>query len=125
MTDFGRFGERIAQERREKAARDRRDIGQKEVATAIGASASAVSRWENGEGLPDDEDKFLRLAEFFGVRPGWLRYGEGERAAPSPPAEIHVEAGEESDDQPTPEREPAQKGVTAARVAGVRGRRGR
>ena len=69
-------GSRIAQERRLKAARDRRDIDQKAVAAAVGVSPAAVSRWENGETIPRD-DVLVRLAEYFGVTASWLRYGEG------------------------------------------------
>ncbi len=71
------FGDRLAQQRREKAARDQRDIGQKEVAEAVGASEPSVSRWEAGIGVPRDAT-IQRLADYFGVTPGWLRYGDGE-----------------------------------------------
>lgn len=71
-------GDRIAQERRLKAARDKRDIDQKEVAKAIGVTPGAVSRWENELAVPKD-DVIAKLAAYFGVRAGWLRYGEGER----------------------------------------------
>jgi transcriptional regulator with XRE-family HTH domain len=72
------FGERLAQERREKAARDRRDISQKDVALAIGSSEPSVSRWESGLGVPHDPT-LQKLADYFGVTLGWLRYGQEPR----------------------------------------------
>lgn len=72
------FGERLAQERREKAARDRRDITQRDVAKKVGLTGAAISKYESGETIPND-DILKRLADFYGVRPGWLRYGEGDK----------------------------------------------
>lgn len=77
------FGERLAQERREKAARERRDIGQKDVAEAVGSSGPSVSRWEAGLGVPSDR-MIGELARYFGVTPAWLRYGQEPRHAPAP-----------------------------------------
>jgi transcriptional regulator with XRE-family HTH domain len=78
MTVMQGFGERLAQERREKAARERRDIGQKDVAEAIGSSGPSVSRWESGVGMPS-EAMIVKLATYFGVKPAWLRYGQEPR----------------------------------------------
>lgn len=78
MTGVEGFGRRLAQERRAKAARDERDIDQKDVAEAIGTSSVNVSRWESGQVVPGD-DNIQKLAEYFGVTPGWLRYGVGDR----------------------------------------------
>lgn len=75
------FGERLAQERREKAARERRDIGQKDVAAAIGSSGPSVSRWESGLGVPSDR-MLEKLSRYFGVTMGYLRYGQGPREYP-------------------------------------------
>lgn len=72
------FGDRLAQERREKAARERRDIAQRDVARAVGVSAASLSRYEAGDTLPDDE-VIERLAAYYGVSRSWLRYGEGSR----------------------------------------------
>lgn len=74
------LGERLAQLRREKAWREHRDIKQTEIAKAIGIGAkkqSYVSKWENGT-MPED-DVLEKLAAFYGVTPGWLRYGTGEQ----------------------------------------------
>lgn len=76
------FGKRVAQERREKAARDCRDIGQNEVAKAIGAAGPTVSRWEGGLTMPGDRT-IEKLAAYFGVTPAWLRYGQEPREAPA------------------------------------------
>lgn len=89
------FGERLAQERREKAARERRDISQKDVAEAVGSSAPSVSRWENG-GQPPGDAILERLARYFGVTMGWLRYGQEPRTyepAAVPPVLPSIAAG--------------------------------
>lgn len=75
------FGARLAQERREKAARDRRDLTQADIAKAIGSSGPSVSRWEAGLGVPSDR-MVEALARYFGVTPAWLRYGQEPREAP-------------------------------------------
>lgn len=77
------MGERIAQERREMSARLRRDVTRAEVAQAIGVDGGTVTKWENGEVAPRD-DALIRLASFFGVTRGWLRWGELPREAPQP-----------------------------------------
>jgi transcriptional regulator with XRE-family HTH domain len=48
-------------------------------------SASAISRWETGENLPRDLLTVRQLAEFYGVDPGWLAFGEELSGAPAPP----------------------------------------
>ena len=80
MTHQG-FGDRLAQERREKAARERRDVMQRDVATAVGTTPATVSRWEQGLAKPGDH-MMEKLAAYFGVTPGWLRYGQEPREAP-------------------------------------------
>lgn len=72
------LGFRLAQERREKSARDRRDIGQSEIAAAAGVTQGTYSRYEADETKPDD-DTLGRLAVYFNVSRAWLRYGEGEK----------------------------------------------
>lgn len=74
------FGDRLAQARREKAAAEHRDISQKDVAAAIQSSGPSVSRWESGVGVPSDR-MLERLARFFAVTPGWLRYGQEPKHA--------------------------------------------
>lgn len=83
MVPFKDFGERVAQERREKAARDRRDIGQKDVAEAVRTTPATVSRWEAGLNMPDDA-VLSKLASYFGVTPAWLRYGVPETKTGAP-----------------------------------------
>lgn len=81
----GTLGRRLAQLRREKSYREERDIDQAEIAKAIGIGArrqSYVSRWEN-DVIPKDEI-IVKLAAFYGVNPGWLRYGTGEQYADQP-----------------------------------------
>jgi transcriptional regulator with XRE-family HTH domain len=79
------FGERLAQERREKAAREHRDITQRDVARAVGLTSAAISNYEKGGTIPND-DILAKLAAFYGVRPSWLRYGEGEKLDVKAPA---------------------------------------
>lgn len=74
-------GARIAQERRLKAAREARDIDQRDIAKAIGVTPGAVSRWESGVTVPKDA-AILALAKYFGVTPAWLHYGQEPREAP-------------------------------------------
>lgn len=75
------FGERLAQERREKAARERRDITQRDVAVAVNETPTNYSRWEAGINMPKDA-AIAKLAIYFGVTPAWLRYGQEPREAP-------------------------------------------
>lgn len=78
MTELERLGARLAQLRREKAARDRTDIDAKVVAKAVKTSAASYSRYEAGLVMPR-EDVFGRLCAYYGVTRSWLRYEEGER----------------------------------------------
>ena len=84
MTPAQAFGERLAQERREKAARERRDITQRTVAQAVGLTSAAISKYEAGDTIPSD-DILGKIAAFYGVRPSWLRYGEGPKYVGKPP----------------------------------------
>jgi len=74
-------GERIAQERRLKAVREKRDIDQLVVAEAVGVTGPTISRWESGDVIPRD-GVLVELARYFGVTPAWLRYGQEPREAP-------------------------------------------
>lgn len=91
MTLAQAFGERLAQERREKAARERKDITQRTVAQAVGLTSAAISKYEAGETIPND-NILAKLAAFYEVRPSWLRYGEGDKS-PEPTAVLDVVAG--------------------------------
>ena len=86
MATDRQFGERVAQERRRKAAADRRDILKRDVARAVDVSESTVGRWEKGT-LPDDPAVLERLAAYFGVTVPWLRYGAAPRELPMEPIE--------------------------------------
>jgi DNA-binding XRE family transcriptional regulator len=68
------LGKRISQARREKALYEGRDIDQIEIADAVGVTGAAVSRWESDQKSPRDEH-LIRLADYLGVTPAWLRYG--------------------------------------------------
>lgn len=68
------LGRRLAQARREKAAREHRDIQQADLAAAAGASKASVSRWENDHDRPR-EAALAKLAKYLGVTPAYLRYG--------------------------------------------------
>jgi transcriptional regulator with XRE-family HTH domain len=81
------LGFRLAQERREKAAREERDIEQNEIAKAAGVTQGSYSRYEADATKPDDET-MKKLAAYFGVDPGWLRFGTGQKH-PSP-AEVRI-----------------------------------
>ena len=81
MTKGQSVGDRIAQARREKGVREHRDVRAVDVARALGVSGPTVSDWESGKIKPRD-DTMLALAEFLGVTPGYLRFGEGAHVAP-------------------------------------------
>lgn len=72
------LGSRLAQERREKAVRDREDIDRSVVAKAIGVSPSTYSRYEADLTKPPDDVLGL-LARYYGTTRAYLRFGEGER----------------------------------------------
>lgn len=74
MTKRQSLGQNIAQARRHKAVRDRRDVSQTDVAKAIGVSGAAVSQWESDVRVPKESD-VEKLATYFGVTPAVLRYG--------------------------------------------------
>lgn len=72
------LGFRLAQERRIKSVAEERDIGHQEIADAAGVSQPTYSRYEADATKPDDET-MVKLARFFGVDPGWLRFGTGQK----------------------------------------------
>lgn len=76
------LGNRLARERRRKAHDEDADLDGKDIAKAVGVSASTYSRYEADLTKPDD-DTMAKLANYFGVTRGWLRFGEGERLPPS------------------------------------------
>ena len=76
------IGERI------QALRKARGLSQEELATQIGVSRQAVSKWEAGQSQPD-LDKVLALSDFFGVTTDYLLRSQpqSEPAVPSPRSE--------------------------------------
>ena len=64
--------------------RGRYGLSQAQLARSLGVTRQAVSRWENGAGLPDSQ-ALLRLAEEFDVEPEWL-LDESRSGEPSPRA---------------------------------------
>lgn len=78
------LGERIAQARREKAARDRQDVRPVDLARALGVSQATVSDWEAGKITPR-EDALGKLAAYLGVSPAYLRYGVPVQPGPTNP----------------------------------------
>lgn len=115
------FGSRLAQERREKAAREQRDIAQKDVAEAVGSSGPSVSRWEAGVGGPPSDSMIERLAAYFGVTPSWLRYGQEPRQ-PDVPTGV-IERDYEGAEPGTAKRTVEAKKPPAKKAAGGKGRR--
>lgn len=112
MPKSEQLGERLAQERREKAVRERRDITAAEVAREIGVSTPTYSRYEANLTKPDD-DTLARAAKYLGVTRSWLRFGEGEKYA-APPIVKETES----------ERDVTGPTLTSKRAAGA-GRRSR
>jgi transcriptional regulator with XRE-family HTH domain len=82
------LGGRIAQARREKGVRDRRDVTQLDLAQAVGVANASLSRWEADLASPREE-ALAKLAAYLGVTPAFLRYGVTEPDLPfrdAPPA---------------------------------------
>jgi transcriptional regulator with XRE-family HTH domain len=74
---------RVAQLRREKSARERRDVLQGEIAEAVGLSVVTYGRYENGKRKVPDE-VVIALAEYFGTTPWFIRYGVEAAGGGSP-----------------------------------------
>lgn len=82
MTRYHPLKTSIAQARREKSAREWRDIEQKEIADAVGVTVTTYGRWESGEREP--RGHLNALAEYFGLTPPELRYRLIESGQPQP-----------------------------------------
>lgn len=67
-------GQRIYQCRKKKK------LSQEYVATVLGVSRQAVSKWENDLSVPDTMN-YINLAKIFGVSVEYLVFGEEENAA--------------------------------------------
>lgn len=72
---YPKMGARIAELRIERA------YSQSEVAKQLGVYQSTISAWETGRWAPDHEN-VRRIADFFGVSPGYVRGVSDDRAAP-------------------------------------------
>ncbi len=79
----------MAQKRREKAAREHRDVQQIDVAAAAGVSKTSVSRYERDIDVPR-ESVLAKIAAFLDTTPRELRYGPEPGAVTSAPAEPRV-----------------------------------
>lgn len=90
MTHQQEVAERLAQLRREKAARERRDVTQAMVAADLGIVPETYSRYENGR-RKVPEDVIEAAAKYFGVTRSFLRYGE-ESSAPVYGGQVSEEA---------------------------------
>ena len=64
-----------------RALQEEKRLSAKDLARIAGVSTVAVYKWLNGDGEPTNE-RLERLAEFFKVTPGYLRYGELGTDAP-------------------------------------------
>lgn len=71
------FAERL------KAAMEEARVRPTALARAMKAHATTVSRWRGG-GIPEPRT-LTALAAVLGVRPLWLKTGQGQRAAETPP----------------------------------------
>lgn len=65
------------------AAEKDRAIENQEIADTLDVEPSTVGRWFDGASMPR-EDALVQLAEYFGVTPSWLRYGQEPRLAGDP-----------------------------------------
>lgn len=82
MSKAKEVGERIAQARREKGVRDRKDVRPADVARALKVSGPTVSDWEAGKVTPR-EGLLAKLASYLGVTPEYLRYGVTTNGQPT------------------------------------------
>lgn len=89
MNAFGNF---LFELRKEKG------MTQAELATALGVTNKAVSKWETGEAMPET-GLLLPIARIFGVTVDELL--DGKRAAPTPAQEPPYDAGQAASDDET------------------------
>jgi class 3 adenylate cyclase len=69
--DLGKLGQRIRQQR------ERRQLRQADIASALRLTSQAVSKWERGENAPDIS-VLLGLAQLLGVSVEWILTGRQE-----------------------------------------------
>lgn len=131
MTHQQEIADRLAWLRRRKQYEDNRDITQVEMAEVIGATPETYSRYESGKRKVPDEAIFA-LAKFYGVTPGFIRYGETSTEAPIYLGRVSDEEAEAASRARAAtlaaQREAARKVAApdppARKVAGVKRRRG-
>lgn len=75
------IGGRIAQARFALAARLGRNVTQAWLAGEVGVSGPTVSQWEAGVTEPT-LSSVAKIAAALGVSPGWIAWGETQKAAP-------------------------------------------
>src|SRR5512136_1917622 len=71
--DLGKLGQRIKQQR------ERRQLRQADIASALRLSSQAVSKWERGENAPDIA-VLVDLAHLLGVSVEWILRGSEAEA---------------------------------------------
>jgi len=96
------LGARIAQARREFAARERRDVTPPDAAALLGVSVPTYWRWERDQRKPG-RPALMAVAQVFGCELGFL-LGEAPESTPEKPAV-------QEEDKPKDNRHPLQKGV--------------
>jgi transcriptional regulator with XRE-family HTH domain len=127
MTHQQDIADRLAQLRREKSARERRDVTQAMIAEACGLVPETYSRYENGK-RKVPEEVIQVLADYFGTTAPFIRYGIGEQPIttfriPDSMAEMFSRALQaEASPAPAPE-EPVEEPAPPPRKA-AGGRRG-
>ena len=84
MSHQQQVADRLKQLRRKKAYEEARDVTQAEVADAVGLITETFTRYEGGKRKIPDE-VVIALARFYGVTPGFIRYGEVSVAAEPEP----------------------------------------
>lgn len=84
------FGEKLIKKRRE------RGMTQDELALELGVSRQSVSKWENGECLPE-ADKLIRLADILDVSLDELTGREARAAVPTDPAQNEPASAESAE----------------------------
>lgn len=83
--------------------RKTKKLSQEYVATVLGVSRQAVSKWENDLSVPDTLN-YVNLAKIFGVSVEYLVFGEGDGLEEEkPPVEVPERPSRKAEDE---EREP-------------------
>lgn len=65
------------------AAMERKEVSQATLAQHLDVSAASVSSWCSGAKRPTDVGRLQEIAEFLGVSPGHLQFGEDDARVPS------------------------------------------